>query len=480
MLRLTRPEEIKPYLSDASQFSGTAEGTALPEDEKEVVEFLKEANAQKIPVTVSGGRTGLVGGAVPQGGWVLSMEKLSRVLEVNPRKGKAWARVQPGIPLGTLSQAVMKDSLFYPPDPTGPFAFFGGTVATNASGPRSFKYGDTRRFVRRLRVVLATGEILDLKRGQILAPGPESLKIPLGNRTLHVPFPHYEMPRVKHATGYFASPGMDAIDLFIGSEGTLGVITEIEVALLPRPEAVLAFVAFFPSEEASWRFARAMRGRPKEVEPRVLEYFDSGSLEFLAPKFPPIPREARACLFIEQEVGAASPQKEWFRLFEKHGALPEIWEGDTPEKEEEFRRFRSALPLEIRDFLAAHHQVKIGTDTCVPPERFEELMQFHRRKVEEAGLAAVTFGHIGESHVHLNILPRTAEEAECGRRLYPELVERAVSLGGTFSAEHGVGKLKRRYLRKLYGEKGIEEMRAVKRALDPNGILGRGNLFEIE
>lgn len=494
MIRLTQKEEIEPYLTDASRFHGSAEAVVLPENEKEIQEFLKEAHAKKIPVTVSGGKTGLVGGAVPLGGSVLSTEKLNRIVEVrrDPEGKDSWAVAEPGIFLKDLNQAAGKESLFYPPDPTGPKALLGGTLATNASGPNSFKYGATRRFIRAIRVVLAEGEALEIRRGSISADREGALEIPLSKRKLRAALPHYSIPRVKHAAGYYVRPGMDALDLFIGSEGTLGIITQIETALLPRPAEVLAFIAFFKSEEASWKFSVSVReeslknrraGAKGRLEARLLEYFDTGSLDFLRPKFPSIPKEARAALFIEQEVGATgrSPvQTEWRALFEKGDALPELWEGHTPEKEEEFRRFRSELPLSVKDFLAEHGQVKIGTDTCVPRERFEELLLFHRRKVEEIGLANVTFGHVGECHVHLNLLPRNAEEAERGRALYPLLVEKAHELGGVFSAEHGVGKLKRPYLVKLYGAKGVEEMAALKRVFDPHLILGAGNLFEIQ
>ena len=479
MLRLTQPDSIQPYLRDASQFSGRAEGVAFPENEKEVVDFLKEANAQKIPVTVSGGRTGLVGGAVPEGGWVLSTEKFSRLLEIkkDPAGKNSWARSEPGILLKEFRGTVEKQGLFYPPDPTGPKAFFGGTLATNASGPNSFKYGGTRRHIQRIRVALADGTVLDLRRGEIRAHREGMLEFP-AVRKIRVPLPQYEMPKIKSAAGLFAAPGMDAVDLFIGSEGTLGVITEIEAALIPRPSSVLSFVVFFPTEETSWRFARKVRDENRGA--RTLEYFDAGSLEFLRPRFSSIPKEAKACLFIEEEILGTGPAaiEKWHRLFEEESALDQIWEGDTPAKQEEFRRFRSELPLAVKDFLAEHGQVKIGTDTSVPAARFEELMLFHRREVEKLGLANVTFGHIGESHVHLNLLPRNNEEAERGRALYPRLVEKAEALGGVFSAEHGVGKLKRAYLLKHYGEKGIREMRAVKDALDPNGILGPGNIFE--
>ena len=484
MPRLTRSDEISAYLTDASQFRGAAEGVFLPAGEKEIVEFLKEANAGKIPVTVSGGRTGLTGAAVPESGWVLSTEKLSRILEVkkDPSGKNSRVRAEPGIFLKELRQALESQSLFYPPDPTGPKAFLGGTLATNASGPNSFKYGATRRYVRRLRIVLASGEILDLGRGQIRANREGVLEIPLEKRKLKIPVPHYSLPRVKHAGGYFAEPGMDAVDLFIGAEGTLGVITEIELSLLPKPAEVLAFIAFFPTEEKAWNFVKKIRS-VAPLQPRILEYFDHGSLEFMRPRFSTIPKGAKACLFIEEEASLANKEKlseEWRRLFEKEGALEEVWEAESSKKREEFRDFRSALPLAIRDFLAQHAQVKIGTDTCVPHEKFEALMLFHRHSVEKLKIPNLTFGHIGESHVHLNLLPRNSEEHQKARALYPELVQKAVELGGTFSAEHGVGKLKRTYLAQFFGKKGIEEMAAVKRIFDPHLILGQGNLFEIQ
>jgi D-lactate dehydrogenase (cytochrome) len=503
LIRLTQKDELEPYLSDASQLHGQAEGIALPENEKEIAEFLKEANAKKIPVTVSGGKTGLTGAAVPQGGWVLSLEKLSKTLEIkeNPPAQESWARFEPGISLKALEETFQTKRVFYPPDPTGKKAFLGGTLATNASGPNSFKYGQTRRYVRRIRVVLASGEILELKRGEANSPGAGKIEIPLRQGRLTVPVPRYKLPSVKHAAGFFTAPGMDAIDLFIGSEGTLGVVTEIEVSLLPKPSQVIAFVAFFKSEEDSWRFAAGIREasrwnrtRAEEgIEARILEYFDRGSLEFLRPRFPAIPNEARALLFIEQEIwsGKASELRDqWYRLFsarggsatggEKGKALSEVWYGETPEKVKEFREFRQKLPLVVREFLAEQKQMKVGTDSCVPDERFEELMLHHRRRVEESGLLNVTFGHIGESHVHLNLLPKNAGEFEKARRLYPELLEKAMSLGGTFSAEHGAGKLKRAYLERLVGKEGIQEMVQIKRLFDPNLILGRGNIFEIE
>jgi len=482
-IRFTLSDQIAPYLKDASQFSGTADQILLPESEKEISEILKEANAGKIPVTVSAGRTGLAGGAVPLGGWVLSMEKLSKIIEVRnaSERRPSWVRTEPALFLKDLDRALEPKGLFYPPDPTGPKALLGGTVATNASGPNSFKYGPTRPYVRRIRVVLAEGEVLDLPRGRYKAGWQNILQIPLRNRILKIPIPRYGWPTLKHTGGYFVSRGLDAVDLFIGSEGTLGVVTEIELLLLPRPRQVLAWVVFFQREEEAWDFAKRIRAMSRS---RILEYFDRGSLEFLRPGFPSIPQAAQACLFIEQEVEegqiTSAIRRKWQERFEQEKGVEAIWEGESPEKQREFREFRSALPLAVREFLAEHAQVKVGTDTCVPHERFEELVLFHRRLVGESGLVNVTFGHIGESHVHLNLLPKNDTEAEKARALYPKLVRKALALGGTFSAEHGVGKLKRGYFQEFFGEAAAREMLAIKQTFDSNLILGRGTLFEVE
>src|SRR5581483_5091848 len=223
-------ESISPaYLEDASGYRGHAERVIIPADEMGVVAALREASAAGVPVTVAGAGTGVSGARVPQGGWVLSLEKLTR-LEIH--RGSAIAGA--GVILRDLHSAAEASGQFYPPDPTEISASIGGTIATNASGSRGFKYGATRRWIQRLRVVLADGCLLEVSRGDVIDFDPGA--IPL--------------PRVtKNTAGYLLRPGMDWIDLFAGSEGTLGVVTEARLRLLPAPTAVLGGVLFFPSDE---------------------------------------------------------------------------------------------------------------------------------------------------------------------------------------------------------------------------------------
>jgi len=265
------------YLEDASGYRGSAEKLVVAADENEVADVLREASRGGIPVTVVGAGTGVTGGRVAQGGWVLSVEKLARV-EVQDGR----AVVGPGALLRDLQAAAARTGQFYAPDPTETAASLGGTIATNASGSRSFRYGDTRRHVLRLRVALAGGRVMDVRRGE-----PVDFEVP----ALPVP------PTTKHTAGYPLRPGMDWVDLFVGSEGTLGAVVEAEVRLLPAPKELLAGVVFFPDDEAavdaveSWRPAR----------PRMLEYIDEPSLGLLRGKFREIPAEARAAILVEDD-----------------------------------------------------------------------------------------------------------------------------------------------------------------------------------
>ncbi len=488
MIVKTNPKELEPYLEDASYYKGNADKLFLPENEKEISEILAEHHAKKIPITVSGARTGLTGAAVPEGGSILATDRLNHIKTIEDD----FAIVEPGVLLETLFQALKDKKLFYPPDPGEWKAFLGGTVATNASGPRAFKYGTTRNWIRRLKIVLPTGEILNVVRDEILADRYGRIRIPFsaGERTIQIP--SYSFPISKNAAGYFSKPGMDLIDLLIGAEGTLGVVTEIEIALLPLPKHVLALIMFFAEEVHSWEFVREARliskisanvDSPAELEARSIEYFDEYSLQFLRPDYPHIPEMAKAAIYIEQEFDwDQKPYLEnWFRLIRKHkGLASETWVGTSNEQREEFREFRYALPVKINDWLRARKQVKIGTDMAVPDEGFRPFMEFQKRALDEAKLHFAVFGHIGDNHVHLNILPSDDGERVKAKELYLKFIREAVRLSGTISGEHGIGKLKRAYLKEMFDEKSIHEMVAVKKCFDPNGILNRGNLFTEE
>jgi D-lactate dehydrogenase (cytochrome) len=288
MLTKTEPNEIQSFLTDASFIrEGHADRVVLPESVAEVSEIVASANRDRVPVTVSGAGTGTVGGRVAFGGIVLATDKLNRIKQIVHEGQGGFAVAEAGVILSDLQRAVDHENLLYPPDPTERGCFIGGNVATNASGARTFKYGPTRNYIRRLKVVLASGEVLDLRRGEVRADAKG--RICLGE-SIEVQLPRYRMPATrKNATGYFVAPEMDAVDLFIGSEGTLGVICEVEVRLLPKPEGLLSGVVFFAAEADVLALVREVRAH---VDARAVEFFDEESLRFLREKYPAIPVEA--------------------------------------------------------------------------------------------------------------------------------------------------------------------------------------------
>ena len=215
---------------------------------------------------------------------------------------------------------------------------------------------------------------------------------------------------------------------------------------------------------------------------RFIEYFDENSLKFIAEKFPEVPENAECAIFFEQETTDENEDalfEQWNELLEKHHAeLETSWFTTNEQDLEKMREFRHALPVSVNEKVVRNKQRKIGTDMAVSDEKFASFLRFYKQKLNESGLEYVIFGHIGDNHLHANMLPKTDEEVRKAKHLYGRFVAQAVMLGGTVSAEHGIGKLKKHYLYVMYGERYLNEMAEIKRALDPNGILGRGNMFD--
>jgi D-lactate dehydrogenase (cytochrome) len=243
MIVKDNPDEFQNYLSDASNYQGTAAAVFLPESETELIALVKKFNTGRIRITISGNGTGLTGARVPEGGVVVSTEKMNKVITLN--ESENYLRVQPGMLLKDLQDYVEEKKLFYPPDPTERNCFIGATVATNSSGARSFKYGQTRDYVMGLKVVMPSGETISMDRGQIFASGNDfSFSTDQGTKYAFT-MPQFEMPDTKNASGYYCKENIDLIDLFVGSEGTLGVITEVKLQLLSLNANILSCVVFF-------------------------------------------------------------------------------------------------------------------------------------------------------------------------------------------------------------------------------------------
>ena len=463
MIVKEKREEFLSYLEDASNFrEGSAEILYIPENEKEVVEVVKEAVDKKLPLTISGAGTGTVGGRIPTRGGIISLEKLNRVKEVDKNRNRAV--LEAGVVIEDFLKVLEKEGFFYPPFPTERKAFIGGNVATNASGEYSFRFGCTRKYVRRIRLVTSKGEVWEIERGKFKADSEGIIRWEKGD----IQIPAYISPPIKNSAGYFSQPGMDFIDLFIGSEGTLGVITEVEVEIIPSLPARFIGIAFFKERKVLEAVARIKE--EGKLHPYCLEYFDDASLSLLRMDFPSIPQNVMEALYWEDEE---KKLEDWAEFLDEFSPL-DVWISTSEKDYRSLIEFRHLLPEKVNEKFRKLRSHKIALDIAVPEENFPELFSYYlevKKKVE-----GVIFGHIGENHLHFNLFP-TREDIQ---KIYEEAIQKGLELGGTVSAEHGIGKTKPRFLEIMYGKEGIEEMIHVKKEIDPYLIFGPDNLFPYE
>lgn len=452
---ISDPEVIAGYLRDASNTLGHASALLRPDSTAQIAEILTQAQAQSMPVTLSAERTSTTGGPVPHGGWILSMERLGG-LRMEGQRIRAGAAVR----LGEIQALAVQQGLFYPPDPTSwESCTVGGTLACNASGARSFRYGPTRDWVHAAEVVWANGRVQEVDRE---TPIPEDW-----------PVPGWRPPQVKNATGYF--PADNLLDLVIGSEGTLGVITAATLKLLPQPERVFSLLALFPDTAGALDFVGQARG--SGPTPRLIEWYDVNCLDLIRARIPELPAQAQAAVWIEQEtdlVGEDRSIEAWAERLAACGALEEhtLLAVDPPSLQK-LLRIRHAIPAGINEQVAKNGMPKVGTDFSVPDSSLGEMMAAYAA-VE---MDHVLFGHVGDNHLHLNLLPTSPQELERAWEIWGTLYDKALSLGGTLSAEHGVGKLKAPYLKKMLGDQGLQSFAALKRRIDPAWILGRDTML---
>ena len=473
-------DRILGYLEDTSNLKiGNATAVYVPENEDEVLDVIKQARRENVSLTASGAGSGTVGGRIPTGGAVISLEKMNNIvsidrknmrdpLEINFFTGRAV--LQAGVLVDDFLKALDNKNLFYPPFPTERTAFIGGNVATNASGEYSYRFGSTRKYVERIKVVLSTENVLNLKRGEYTADENGIIASPF----FKVKIPAYRSPDIKNAAGYFSRPGMDLIDLFVGSEGTLGIITEVELKLIPALPPRSIMIIFLEKGEETLKLLERVKNE-KEFNIYAIEYFDANSLGILKKAFPNIP-SCQSALYIEQEKKGLDL---WLKLLDEY-SLVDTWIGENERDYKKLIDFRHKLPEIINEYFREIKQTKVSIDIAVPEDYFTKLFDFYHEIAKTTSVEYVVFGHIGENHLHFNFFPKNDEEKERANIAYIEAVKRAVKAGGTISAEHGIGKLKHKYLEMMYGREGIMEMVRIKKRIDPFCLLGLNNIFPQE
>ncbi|MBI5569842.1 MAG: FAD-binding oxidoreductase [Desulfomonile tiedjei] len=516
-------ENFDEYLRDESRFIGTADGLVRVHDERGVVDLLTLANHWRVPLTVVSGKTSLTGSCVPLGGVIVDVRGLDFIDPRDP------SRVGPGLVLRQYKDSLRGKGFFYPPDPTSEDSCtLGGTVACNASGALSFLYGPTREHIRGLKIALPFGSVLNVERGEVLSTGdsfivPRTRLSPRLDRDLVIPRPRKgarPWRECKNAAGLYSADPMDLVDLFIGSEGILGIILEIRTILLPPRNPSFALLLSLPAREAlvdlvlflhhvrRWvrdgdaaaqpdkaRAFKALTGedfgsfpqRFGSLLPACLEWFGSSVTALFPPQRAERFTGAYGCLYVEQEY---SPTEDPFAVASQWGELIQLINGfresvsgrvevEVALDEKQVRGWRNerkGVPEKLNEMIGPG-MVKIGMDFAVPPSQLPWLMDLYDGMLP-AGKSFV-FGHIGNAHLHVNLVPESPEEAREFRTLYTTIAREVIDKGGSLSGEHGIGKLKHDALQMMLGGEGIVEIARIKQVLDPYSILNRNNMFRM-
>lgn len=454
------PGVLAAYARDASSYRGAPEGLLRPESAEACAALLGEAVAAGIAVTPTALRSSTTGAGVAAHGYALSTERLQGIVDVDVSRRRAT--VAAGTVLRAFKDELEGMGLFYPPDPTSEReCSVGGTVACDASGARTYRYGATRRWVRGVEVALPDGSLRWFRRREA----------------------------DKDAAGYAAL--RDPVALFCGSEGTLGVVTKVEVDLLPNPPAWSAGLGFFRTLAAALRFVAAARRADRAgtgVRPRCLELLDGPCLRIMAAQGSGvvIPEAAQAAIFFEEEhdpEALDSMLERWLVLLseEPDALVDDTFVATDPARKEWLRRLRHAVPATLNEEgvrAEAQGGKKIGTDWAVPPDLLPAFVERCAGWIADAQLERVViFGHVGNGHPHYNLIPKDHDEARRAMGVVDRMCAEACALGGTVTAEHGIGKLKVRHVHQRFSHWELAAMRAVKASFDPKGLLAPGNLF---
>lgn len=484
---------VAGFAADSSHLSGSAQAVCRPVSPRECAVVLLACAQTAIPVTLSGGRSNLTGSATPAGGVVLSTVRLLSAdgcggASVMIDSVARTVRGAVGMILEDLRRTVRHETqgrLTYPVDPTSRAdATVGGTLACNASGFIPGPAGATRDWVRALDLVLPDGTRIRAERGQYISRGGRFVvQTAAGQRAW--PVPTYPRPAIKNAGGPFSSPDgvVDWVDLIVGSEGLFGVITGCTLGLRESPVHELNLFFSLPDEAAALACLNAVRGH-LGGDLSVLgafEYFGVNCVQHMLHREVLFNGNDQTGIYLQVPLYGRSPDdaaEAWMQVLVGCGVREEsVMLLDTERSWTVFMESRHSLPAHALEVAQQRGTFTIMTDTVVPYDRFASFLAFTHALLKAAGMDYVAFGHLGDCHLHFTLLP-FREQIDRGVALYDAIVAKSAELGGVYSGEHGTGKRKRQDFLRCYGPAAAAEVRHCKAAVDPAGILNRGNVVE--
>ena len=439
---LTTPEALKAYSYDGTtSWIHEPDVVVFPTSTKEISEIMKIANAEKIPVTPRGGGTNVSGGSVPwHGGIVLCTTKMNKILKID--KENLTATVEPGVVLQDLTLRLMKEGLFFPPDPQSFLgATLGGIIAENAGGPACVKYGVTKQYILGLEVVLANGDIINL-----------------GGRTL------------KNVVGY------DLIHIFISSEGTLGIISRAELKLNPLPKARKTIMAVYSDVAVAGE--SVYKVLENGVIPGKIEFLDNWVINRIEEMMPMgLPKDADAVLLFECDGIPEAVEKETEQIVEitkRYGAVDVRVARDQAEADKYWLARRAGFAA-----VFGKAPTVLAEDVTVPRNKIPDLIRKCKEVAKKYNLEITVLGHAGDGNLHPSILTDINNKEAYDRAIkgLDEIIESTVELGGVLSGEHGIGLEKQKFFRRVIDPNVINLMKGIKQLVDPNNIMNPGKIW---
>ncbi|MDD5484134.1 MAG: FAD-binding oxidoreductase [Kiritimatiellae bacterium] len=481
---------IAGFAHDSSNLPGRADALCRPQSERELAAVFRLCFSGGIPFTISGGRSSLTGSATPESGVVISTVKMLAP-PVKADLAQKTVSAPAGIILEDMRRAALEQSngkLYFPVDPTSRAdAFVGGALACNASGFTPGADGAIRSWVNAVDFMLPNGMKITARRGEYVSENGLFLLAGRGNAR-EIPVPRYPRLKIKNAGGPYSAPegALDFVDLVVGSEGIFGAVTACEMRLAPVPDGYLDLFFSLPAEENAVSLLEYLRNKLPGGPGRLtaLEYFGVHCRKYMAHENRLFRGTNQVGVYIQEPLRGVNPEDAALAWLERLAAAGcgvdenAVMMLDNDRDRKIFMEARHSMPANALEMVQRRGTYTIMTDTVVPPENFREFLKFTHSAIRAENLDYLSFGHLGDCHLHFTILPEKDRLARA-TAVYDLIIAESARLGGVYSGEHGTGKRKRRDFLRCYGLDAVAQVRKCKAAVDPQFLLNRGNVIEI-